>query len=431
MPETLEQVETRLAPIAAAAGSHVGRVRRNNQDSGYSGQNLFIVCDGVGGHSGGDVASAIAVKRIADADHVYETAEDAGNALLAAMQAANALIIDTVGERPELARMATTGSALLWVEGRFVVGHIGDSRIYRLRGSKFTQISVDHTFVQKLVEMGRITPAEALTHPRRSVVMRVLGDIEEHPEIDIEDAQAKPGDRFVVCSDGLSSYVETGPIVKALTRTAGDPQGAVDALIKLALDNGAPDNVTVCVIDLGEVPVDEEDPQLPTEVVGSAASSPDFETEAAKKPPSRIPSMLLHPITTFSTKNSPTAEFHHEPSDDYLQQLIHEARTRRLRRRLIWTAFFSALVAILVIATLLAYSWTQGQYYVGIDEHGLVAIYQGVHAQLGPIELSHVVEETSIDAARLPVFHQTRLEQTISVSSLEAARDLVDRLRSV
>src|SRR6185437_14702724 len=133
--------------IKAAAVSHVGKVRSNNQDSGYAGSSLFLVADGMGGHAGGDVASAIATTRIKEIDHAYPTAEDAQIALQSALLAANGLLAETVFEHPELTGMGTTVSALIRVDGRIALAHIGDSRIYLLRGGRLEQVTTDHTFV--------------------------------------------------------------------------------------------------------------------------------------------------------------------------------------------------------------------------------------------------------------------------------------------
>ena len=201
----------------AAAVSHVGRVRSNNQDSGFAGRQLFVVADGMGGHAGGDVASAIAVTRIREIDGTdFAAAADAESALQSALVAANSLIAETVFEHPELTGMGTTVSAILRVGNSVALAHIGDSRIYLWRDDELVQVTSDHTFVQRLVDSGRITPEEALTHPRRSVLMRVLGDVDAHPEIDTRVLDTRPGDRWLLCSDGLSSYVSEDLLVKTL-----------------------------------------------------------------------------------------------------------------------------------------------------------------------------------------------------------------------
>ena len=183
----------------SAAASHVGKIRSNNQDSGYAGHTLFVVADGMGGHAGGDVASAIATKRIIEADKPYLSAQDAEFALQAALIAANSQLAETVFEHAELTGMGTTVSALIVLEDQVAIAHIGDSRIYLMRDGELAQITTDHTFVQRLVDSGRITEQEAKVHPRRSVLMRVLGDVESAPEIDTSILVTRTGDRWLIC----------------------------------------------------------------------------------------------------------------------------------------------------------------------------------------------------------------------------------------
>ena len=249
---------------ASAAVSHVGRIRSNNQDSGYAGRRLFLVADGMGGHAGGDVASAIVTQRVAEADDDYASAIEASAALEGALIAANRRLAETVSEHSELTGMGTTASALLLLGDRVVIAHIGDSRIYLLRSGELSQISIDHTFVQRLVDAGRITAEEAMVHPRRSVLMRVLGDVEASPEIDMLLLDTRPGDRWLICSDGLSGVVSFDDLQTQLSADAGAKQVA-DRLVKASLDGGAPDNVTVVILDIGEPAA----PATPPLVVGS------------------------------------------------------------------------------------------------------------------------------------------------------------------
>ena len=201
---------------SSAAISHTGKVRSNNQDSGYSGSNLFVVADGMGGHAGGDVASSLAVARLERVDRPFESTSAAERALRDAIADAATELIDTVHVRPELAGMGTTVSALVMVDDYAVIAHIGDSRIYLFRDGALTQITTDHTFVQRLVDSGRITPEEARYHPRRSVLMRVLGDMDPDPELDTFIMPTQPGDRWLLCSDGLSGVVDDPHTAKAL-----------------------------------------------------------------------------------------------------------------------------------------------------------------------------------------------------------------------
>ncbi|MER3394094.1 MAG: protein phosphatase 2C domain-containing protein, partial [Microcella pacifica] len=222
------------------AGSHVGRIRANNQDSGYAGSHLFVVADGMGGHAGGDVASALAIQSIAHIDREFDSPEEAEEALASALLEANKELAETVFEHPELTGMGTTVSGFVRVGDQLALAHIGDSRIYRWRDHELTQITKDHTFVQRLVDSGRITEEEAATHPRRSVLMRVLGDVDITPEIDTMVVDTQPGDRWLLCSDGLTGYVPESEIASVLSRQP-DAAEAGQQLIEATLENGAPD----------------------------------------------------------------------------------------------------------------------------------------------------------------------------------------------
>jgi protein phosphatase len=403
-----------------AAASHVGRVRSQNQDSGYAGSTLFVVADGMGGHAGGDIASAIAVRRIAETDRLdFASPQEAEFALQSAMLSANQEISAAVEDRPELTGMGTTVSAMVRVGDVIATAHIGDSRIYLLRDGELSQITNDHTFVQRLVETGRITPEEAAVHPRRSVLMRVLGDIDQSPEIDTSVLGTVPGDRWMLCSDGLTSYVPVERIHAAMS-TADTAADAANALVVEALDHGAPDNVTAIVVDIDRPGSGPSAAQL----VGSAASGLDPELAASGRQHNRLPALLLHPIRTAA----PEASFQPE-SEDYLDALIKEDRRRLWRRRGTWLAATALLLGALAGAAFLGYRYTQTRYYVGFDgDH--VAVYQGVQGTVGPIRLSHVVVTTDIARSDLNSFTRSQIAETISTSSLHDAEAVVDNARS-
>jgi protein phosphatase len=401
-----------------AAVSHVGKIRANNQDSGYAGTHLFVVADGMGGHAGGDVASAIAAKRIAEADTDYPSARDAEFALQQALIAANSLLAETVFEHSELTGMGTTVSGILRVGDQLALAHIGDSRIYRFRDGELTQITADHTFVQRLVDSGRITAEEAAVHPRRSVLMRVLGDVDASPEIDTAIFDAKPGDRWLLCSDGLSSYVSDDKMSSILA-TVSTAQGAADRLVKESLDHGAPDNVTVVLVD-----IDDSDggTGAPPTFVGAAAVPLSYENDTSRRP-IRLPTLLLHPLKATQPEDS-----HFEPEGEgYLEELIEEDRKRARRRRIVWLVVLVLAVAAIVGGVFAAYSWTQSHYYVG-DNDGRVAIFQGVQQNIGPIHLSSVYQSTRIEVASLSPYKQQEVEDTINADSLRDALNIVDRL---
>jgi hypothetical protein len=317
-----------------------------------------------------------------------------------------------------LTGMGTTVSGLIRVDNQIAMAHIGDSRIYRFRGGKIEQISTDHTFVQRLVDSGRITPEEVAVHPRRSVLMRVLGDVDAAPEIDTNVFDTAPGDRWLICSDGLSSYV-TDDKMEHVLATVPSAQDAAGRLIKESLDQGAPDNVTVVIVDVDDSP---DSSHVPPITVGSAASPQSFDNDSVRRA-LRLPTLLLHPLK--ATQPDPS---HFEPeSDDYLDELIQEDRTRQRRRRVTWLVSIVLIVAAIVTATIVGYNWTQSNYYVG-DDHGYVAIYRGVQQSIGPIELSTVYKKTTIALSDLSGGNRDQVKATISASSRELADQIVKRL---
>jgi len=410
-----------VAANKAAAISHVGKIRSNNQDSGYAGRDLFVVADGMGGHAGGDVASAIAVTRIREADREYETAAEAEFALQSALIAANSLLAETVFEHPELTGMGTTVSAMVRVGDEIAFAHIGDSRIYLFRDGELKQVSTDHTFVQRLVDSGRITEEEAMVHPRRSVLMRVLGDVDASPEIDTWTLDTRPGDRWLICSDGLSGVVKHDDMQAALASKEG-PRQVAERLLKQSLDAGAPDNVTAVVLDIADT--SRGDIMKDPVTVGSAAAPLQFGSEP--KPAtraSRLPALRLHPI------RPATGPTHFEPqSEDYLDELIEEDARRVRRRRLTWMIGLIVLVVAIVLAIFFGYEWTQSRYYVGTSPDGHVAIYQGVQQGIGPISLSHLYEESDVPVDSLPEYDKQQVEQTINADDLQSARIIVEQL---
>ena len=400
---------------SSVAISHTGKVRSNNQDSGYAGSNLFAVADGMGGHAGGDVASSIAINRLAALDHSYDTPSDAERALRDAIADTASRLIETVKAQPELAGMGTTVSALIMVDDYAVLAHIGDSRVYLYREGTLTQITTDHTFVQRLVDSGRITPEEARYHPRRSVLMRVLGDTDADPELDTFIMPTQPGDRWLLCSDGLSGVVDDPQTAKALGQ--GLPPGrTADTLLRQALDGGAPDNVTIVLVDVGgQHPVFIGTPT----VVGSASNPTGVEVPAAR--PAR--SGWLHAAR--QAANDPT---HFEPAAEFLEELIEEDRRRAKSRRIWWVVSLVGVLLALAVGLIGAYSWTQTRYFVGADADTVV-VYRGIQQNIGPISLSTPYADTGIDLDDLPAFVRDSVEQTISAGSLTDAQRIVAQLR--
>ncbi|SDT69329.1 PP2C family serine/threonine-protein phosphatase [Jiangella sp. DSM 45060] len=378
-----------------AARSDVGLVREGNEDSGYAGPYLLAVADGMGGHAAGEVASRAAIDELVNADHLPDG--DPIDVLSAAVSAANGRIDDMARADPSRAGMGTTSTALLWNGVQLALGHIGDSRAYLLRDGSLTQITRDHTFVQSLVDDGRITPEDAREHPARSVVTKVLqGQSPIRPDYSIIDVQA--GDRLLICSDGLSDVVTDQEIEAALAR-AHTVDDAAGQLIAMALDAGAPDNVTAVVGEIVEADAAGADAASESYVVGSAAESLDGDQPS-------------------------------EPQQD-AETMRYAPRARRRRRRR-WLRPAIAVAAVMALGwagLTFANGWVRDQYYVGVS-NGQVAIYQGVRHELGPVHLSELYAVPGglpLDA--LPTVYRNEVGATIAASDLSDAEQVIDTLR--
>jgi protein phosphatase len=404
--------------VLSAASSHIGKIRATNQDSGSVGRHLFVVADGMGGHAGGDVASALAVQHLSRLDRAYSSVDEARETLFTNILEAGRELTSTVEEHPELTGMGTTVSAMIRVGSQMVIAHIGDSRIYRLREGVLEQITSDHTFVQRLVDSGRITPEEAAVHPRRSVLMRVLGDVDAEPEVDTHVVDTQPGDRWLLCSDGLSGYVPERDIAETLL-TIDDVELVCHKLITQTLSEGAPDNVTVVVVRVAENL--ETSPPSESRMVGSAAEPLTYESGPVLRK-TGLPALLFHPLRAL-----PPADEHFEPEEEFLEELIKEDRRRIIRRRLVWLLSVFLVIGALVAAAVVAYQWTQTRYFVGVD-NAVVTIYRGVPEDVWVFSLSSVYERTDIAVDQLPPYQQDKVTQSYSVESLEEAREFIDRL---
>ncbi len=406
------------ARVLSVASSHIGRVRASNQDSGYAGTHLFLVADGMGGHAGGDVASSLATQAVtAVADERFESIEIAQQRLVESVKNSAAELIEAVREHPDLSGMGTTVSALLRHNNQVVIAHIGDSRIYRLRGGALEQITTDHTFVQKLVETGRITPEEALVHPRRNVLMRVLGDVAGSVDVDTAVLDTQPGDRWMLCSDGLCGYVSENAIANIL-KSEPDAAKAASKLIDLALERGAPDNVTVVIAGVNETNMSAAAKPL---LVGAASQPLIFDAITQRLP--KIASRIFFPVAT-------SEEEEYFETADYLDTLIAEDKRRAAKRRVRWSLYLTSALAALALIGIYGYVWTQSQFFVGSDEDSVV-IYRGVNADIGSIPLNTVVRDTNIPLTSLSQFLRTSVELTIPKSSLEEALLVVERIESV
>lgn len=391
-----------------AARSDVGLVRSNNQDSAYAGPHLLVVADGMGGHAGGDVASRLAVAALAPLDHAEHGSEQALSDLEQSVEQARRDLVRASDADPNLAGMGTTVTALLRSGNTLAMAHLGDSRAYLLRDGVLTQVTVDHTFVQHLVDTGRISPDEAEHHPQRNVVMRVLGDFDVDLTPDLSVREARPGDRWLLCSDGMSGFVPPEQIAQVLQESES-PDEAADMLITLAMAADSTDNITVVVADVVDDGADDGDVQ----VVGAAANG-----QAASFTTTLPDDTANHPST------APADDADAADGDD-----PDDTDARPVSKRRPWIGVLVTLIILggLGYAAWWGYGWTQRQYFVGVSD-GEVAVYRGIPASAGPLTLATPVELTGTAVDELPDFWADRLDGTIRAGSLTEARERAERL---
>lgn len=407
-----------------AVRSHVGLLRDGNEDSGYAGSRLLVIADGMGGAVAGELASSVAVGTLARLDE-DAPGGDFLDALGQAVIEANDHLRDIVSDNPKLEGMGTTLTAMLWNGNRFGMAHIGDSRAYRLRDGVFEQITADHSWVQRLVDEGRISEEEAAHHPQRSLLMRAL-DGREEIEIDLSAREVRPGDRYLLCSDGLSGVVSAETLHDTLQRYQ-DREQAVDALIQLALRGGGPDNVTCIVADAVEGP--DVGPEVPV-MVGAAAEG--GAQRLTGDPRQSFPGVATQPPNDAipQTPAGRAAQLRGRP-DTPPEDPVDPAANEQDRPRRRWrkpTLAIGAIVVVLLGAGGGGYYWTQQQYYVGETSDGHVAIYRGLSEQFAGLHLSRVYEQDSLEASALPNYERSQLSGTISASSLSNARGIVSQL---
>jgi PPM family protein phosphatase len=339
-----------------AARSDVGLVRSNNEDSVYAGARLLALADGMGGHAAGEVASQLVIAALAHLDD-----DEPGGDLLAKLDAAvhsgNSAIAAQVEMEPDLEGMGTTLTAILFAGNRIGMVHIGDSRGYMLRDGELTQITKDDTFVQTLVDEGRITKEEAHSHPQRSLIMRALTGHEVEPTLTMREVRL--GDRYLLCSDGLSDPVSDETILDALK--ISDVTDSADRLIELALRGGGPDNVTVVVADV----VDND--YGPTQPIIAGAVSGD----------AGVHDQLTRPNTSAGRASAFTPR--KESAKRVPPQMDAAPPLGRSRRRLL----IGVVLAILLVLAALAVGRTviRSYYYVA-GYSGAVSIMQGIQVSI-------------------------------------------------
>ena len=376
-----------------AARSDVGLVRQNNQDSGYAGANLLVLADGMGGPAGGDIASSVAMAHLVPLDTDSHPAESLLPLLRDALMDAHEELSERSQHDPELAGLGTTCIAILRSGRKLAMVHIGDSRAYLLRGDTLTQVTTDHSFVQYLVDSGQITPEEAEHHPQRNVVMRILGDSQADVTPDETMREAIVGDRWLLCSDGLSGVVSADTIAEVLT-DVHDPGECAEELIRLALLGGGPDNITCVIADI--VPAGTF-PPAPPQIVGAAAIDRNAKSRGGDGAAARAAALGSASSDIISDEDEAPIEL--KPRSSW------------------WTPVFVSLVTVLVVAaSWMSWKWTQTQYYA-IGQDGYVVIYQGIPQSIGPWQLSHAVEVSNVALADLSPVDRQRLDTPVLRSS--------------
>jgi len=394
-----------------AARSDRGLVRSNNQDSVYAGPRLLALADGMGGHAAGEVASKVVIAALAPLDD-DEPGDDLLGHLREAVLSGNGAISELVSQDPDLDGMGTTLTAVLFAGSKLGLVHIGDSRAYLVRDGELSQITHDDTFVQSLIDEGRITDEEAANHPQRSLLLKALTGHEVEPSLAVREARA--GDRYLLCSDGLTGPVSEETMAEALR--IPDPQQCADRMIELALRGGGPDNVTVIIADVVDVEFGEDAP-----IVGGAAGNgeedPQPDSSAARASAATMP--------------KPQQRYDTSPPPD-----------QRTQRRGWLRALFvtCGVLVVLVAAGLIGRWWVLNQYYIGVNQADDVVIFQGLQGNVLGGSLRWQVEDSCpqgsapdcdpISVNDLQEARRSDVRMGITdVNGLEAAREAMRRLR--
>jgi serine/threonine protein phosphatase PrpC len=383
--------------LVFAAATDVGRMRKNNEDSYLSAEPVAAVADGMGGHSAGEVASAIAIEELAALGErgPWENETAATDDLKQAILRANRRIRGMAASDRKLNGMGTTLVALLQDGDMVHVANVGDSRGYLLRQGELSQVTVDHSLVQELVDDGRLSPKDAERHPQRSVITRALG-IDPEVEFDLFTYKLQVGDRLLLCSDGLSDVVEPTQIRNVLLRVRS-PQKAARQLITVANEQGGPDNITVIVVDAVDesAALDLEDEQTGDLTDGSATGALPLVSGDGDAPVAR-------------GRGGRAARAAKDRS---------LAMHRRLQRFLI-AGIVVLLAAVLLVA---GRSFLFSRYWVGFDGDS-VAVFQGVPGDVAGLRFSRLVERSPVSRAQVPAGYAARLEDGVQADSLADAR---------
>ena len=430
-----------------AVRSDVGLLREGNEDSAYAGPRLLAVADGMGGHAAGEVASALTIASMAELDS-EQSGGDMLKALAMAVATANARLQEKIISNPAVEGMGTTLTALLWSNGHAGVCHIGDSRGYLLREGELYQITHDHTLVQSLVDEGRISADDVSTHPQRSLLLRAL-DGRSIAEPDLSVHESLPGDRYLLCSDGLSGVVSDETLRDTLS-TIEDLEIATRQLIELAIHGGGPDNITCIVADVVDTATTRLPPTTTPVLAGAAATLGDlrladgygpfggFEdhhedhVRAARTAPQPAVDDLdpldpLDPMMTSAVVPLTMSENGADPRVTHARR-SHRAQPRRSRgssgrrRWPIVTTALAVLVAVVIGGGYIFWRVSQTQYYVAANSNGAVVIYRGINYRILGISLYSLYKPTGIQLSQVPETYQQTVTNPEGTGSLSQAQ---------
>jgi len=433
-----------------AVRSDVGLLREGNEDSAYASPRLLAVADGMGGHAAGEVASAVAIASVAALDGATTPNGDLLGALKEAVHSASDTLHQMASADPAVEGMGTTLTAMLWAGQGYALCHIGDSRGYMLRDGELYQITHDHSLVQSLVDEGRLSQEEAATHPQRSLILRAL-DGRGEAEPDLSMRKAMPGDRYLLCSDGLSDVVSAETLHHTLS-TVPDLDEVTLQLIELAIRGGGPDNITVIVADVVDTDTTSAAPTTAPVMAGAAShgTAGDLSLLQRADSPAGRAQMLAHtapqPAIMLDEPRTvpggwPEAEPAGQPegrggwpTPDSQPQARngHRAQKRRRSSRRRWpivTIALGVLAAAIIGGGYGAWYYTQHQYYIGTDS-GQVTIFRGVNQRVAGVSLSSVYARTGITEQQIPPQELQMVQGTISATSLANAQSIVGHLRS-
>ena len=390
--------------IDQAAITDPGRKRRRNEDSYVVDPPLFVVADGMGGAQAGEVASRLAAAAFREYHDADELAAEPR--LEAIIQEANRRIHDRAATDTGLSGMGTTVTAALIGERSIAIGHVGDSRAYRVRDGRLEQLTEDHSLVADLIRSGRLTPEEAEAHPQRSVITRALGT-DADVDVDTFAVEATPDDVFLICSDGLTSMVSEDEIGRTVAE-AKALEEASKTLVKLANRRGGEDNITVILFRVGEGETLDD-----TLVAGNGhGDTTDLEDTLTGL---EAPADVRDPPTGSTTSVAGTS-----PSRASARP---RPRERRMSRGLVWVLVSLAVVVVLVAG---AFFGLSRAYFVGAEDDGHVAVFQGVPWDLGGgVHLYRAKYISRLTADQLTETERKELFDH-SLISLSTARERID-----